>query len=180
MKKLILSLMAVAVLSACSTAPTAQQAQAERQENSAKLIEKNIPDWFIKAEQSPNAYRAIGDGVSGSIAGALSNARINAFEGICQESGAVARSQAKSYREDTESKSTASNTVATRVFCPDINISGAVVEKQQIIRDGSRFHAFVLVSLDKNQSSDRQVKSNRAQEFKELDQINQEYQSRNQ
>jgi predicted acyltransferase (DUF342 family) len=171
MSRLILVAAMVATLAACSSAPVSQQ------EQSAKLVEKTVPDWFLAASSTPTAYKSAGDGVSGSISGALGNARANAFEGICQAAGGVVRSQTKVFRQDTESKSSSVSTTAIRNFCPDVDVSGASVEKQLIVRDGERFRAFVLVSLDKGAASDKAVKTTAAQEFKELDQLNADHQA---
>ena len=141
------------------------------------MVEKNTPEWFLTAQQSPNAYKSVGDGASSSMSGALSNARTAAFEGICQSAGSIVRSQNKQFRQDTESNSTAMTTSVTRNFCPDVDVSGAVVEKQHIARDGARFRAWVLVSLDKGAANNKHVRSTAAQEFKELDQINEDYQA---
>lgn len=171
MSKLILSLAVVAALSACSSTPVS------RSEQSAKLVEKVVPAWFMEVTNSPIAYKSVGDGVSGSISGALGNARTNAFEGICQAAGGTVRSQTKVFRQDTESKSASISTTAIRNFCPDVDVSGATVEKQMIVRDGERFRAFVLVSLDKGAGFDKAARTNAGKEFKELDQLNSEYQT---
>lgn len=165
-------IVAAAALAACSSTP---KEGPDRQEASAKLVEKNIPDWFNTPSESSSAYKAVGDGVSGSLSGALSNARTAAFEGICQSAGSMVRSQNKQFRQDTGSASTSVNTSVTRNFCPDVDVSGAVVEKQQIFRDGSRFRAFVLVRLDKGASSAKAVNATADKEFKELDKLNAEF-----
>lgn len=170
--RLALSAVLVATLAACSSTPPVSQ-----QEQSAKLVEKVVPEWFLNASSTPTAYKSAGDGVSGSISGAIGNARANAFEGICQAAGGTVRSQTKIFRQDTESKSTSMSTTAIRNFCPDVDVSGASIEKQQVVRDGERFRAFVLVSLDKGAASDKHVRTTAAQEFKELDKLNAEVQS---
>jgi predicted acyltransferase (DUF342 family) len=166
MSRLIFSLAMVAALAACSSAPVSQQ------EQSAKLVEKVVPEWFLSASSTPSAYKSAGDGVSGSISGAIGNARANAFEGICQAAGGTVRSQTKIFRQDTETKSTSMSSTAIRNFCPDVDVSGASIEKQVVVRDGERFRAFVLVSLDKGAASDKAVRASAASEFKELDQLN--------
>lgn len=171
MSRLVLSLAMVAALAACSSAPVSQQ------ETSAKLVEKVVPEWFMNASSTPTAYKSAGDGVSGSISGAIGNARANAFEGICQAAGGTVRSQTKIFRQDTETKSSSVSTTAIRNFCPDVDVSGASIEKQQVVRDGERFRAFVLVSLDKGAASDKAVKTTAAQEFKELDALNADHQA---
>ena len=162
---------AAIALAACSTTKAP-----DPQEVSAKLVEKVAPDWFTAPPANNSAYQAVGDGVSASISGAVANARTSAFEGICQSAGGVVRSQSKQFRVDTDRSSSQVNTTATRNFCPDVDVSGAVVEKQHIVRDGARFRAFVLVSLDRGVSLTRGVRTQADAEFRELDQVNSEYQ----
>jgi hypothetical protein len=141
-----------------------------------------IPDWFVEVPKSSDTIYSVGDGVSSSMSGALGNARANAFEGICQSAGGTVRSQTKIFRQDTESSSTSLSTTAIRNLCPDVDVTGAVVEKRKVIQDGARFRAFVLVALpmgDKNvlartkQADKVQLKATQSSEeaFKELDQL---------
>lgn len=168
-----LAVIAAAVsLAACSTTKTADAEADAKQVASAQAVEKALPDWFLEVPKSSSAYKSVGDGVSGSVSGALGNARANAFEGICQAAGGKVRSQTKVFRQDTESDSKSISTTAIRNFCPDVDVSGATVEKQQVIRDGSRFRAFVLVSLDKGASTTKEVSATADKAFKELDDLN--------
>jgi hypothetical protein len=141
-----------------------------------------IPDWFVEVPKSSDTIYSVGDGVSSSMSGALGNARANAFEGICQSAGGTVRSQTKIFRQDTESSSTSLSTTAIRNLCPDVDVTGAVVEKRKVIQDGARFRAFVLVALpmgDKNvlartkQADKVQLKATQSsgEAFKELDQL---------
>jgi hypothetical protein len=141
-----------------------------------------VPEWFVEVPKSADTIYSVGDGVSSSMSGALSNARANAFEGICQSAGGTVRSQTKIFRQDTESASTSLSTTAIRNLCPDVDVTGAVVEKRKIMQDGARFRAFVLVALpvgDKNvlartkQADKLQLKSTQTSEeaFKELDNL---------
>jgi hypothetical protein len=190
----LLVLVAVAGLAACTTAPKADTA-AQIQPLPARPVQMTIapvnsvqntldqvPDWFVDVPKEAGVIHSVGDGVSGSISGALGNARANAFEGICQSAGGTVRSQTKIYRQDTETSSTSLSTTAIRNLCPDVDVTGATVEKRKVIQDGSRFRAFVLVSLpmgDKNTLA-RQKQADRvseraaggaAKEFKELDDL---------
>ena len=81
-----------------------------------KLIEKETPAWFLKPETNSSNHQAVGDGVSASMSGALSNARTAAFEGLCQSAGSVVRSQSKQFRQDTAQSSQQVNITATRNF----------------------------------------------------------------
>ena len=141
-----------------------------------------IPDWFVEVPKESGVIHSVGDGVSSSMSGALSNARANAYEGICQSAGGTVRSQTKVYRQDTEASSTSLTTTAIRNLCPDVDVTGATVEKRKIIQDGNRFRAFVLVSLPMGEKNvlARQKQADKiseraaggaAREFKELDEL---------
>ena len=194
MRKSLVSLSLIGVLTACSTVqpqtPVAPvqvmnpqpASPASRQEASVARAMDAIPDWFVEVPKSSDTIYSVGDGVSSSMSGALGNARANAFEGICQSAGGTVRSQTKIFRQDTESSSTSLSTTAIRNLCPDVDVTGAVVEKRKVIQDGARFRAFVLVALpmgDKNvlartkQADKVQLKATQSSEeaFKELDQL---------
>jgi hypothetical protein len=154
---------AVAMLTACGSTK-----EPNRQEESAKLIEKKAPDWALNPPVSTaTEYKALGEGVSSSMVNAVNNARASAFESICYAADSTVRSQTKSFRQDTESKSTAVTTTATRNICADIDVTGATIEKQFTFRDGERFRAFVLVTLDKGING-KQAKQMEG-EFQDLD-----------
>jgi hypothetical protein len=190
MKK-ILSIAAVALsLTACSTTKPAEPVVvapkavpiSSPQEAAAQRVIDNVPEWFIDVPKKDNVIFAVGDGVSGSLSGAIGNARANAFEGICQAAGGKVRSQTKVFRQDTETSSTSVTTTAIRSLCPDVDVTGAVVEKRQVIRDGNRFRAYVLVALPMGEANtlartkqadkiQEKALDAREREFKELDSI---------
>lgn len=181
MKKLVLVLAVGSLLTACGTTGT-QTAQQKYQAQQAQASVDNIPSWFTEVPKADDAIYAVGDAVSGSASGALSTARANAFEGICQTAGGKVRSQTKVYRVDTEKSSTSTSTTAIRNFCPDVDVTGASVTKTAFIQEGGRIRAFVQVKLpigDANvlartkqrEQMERQAVSNMKEEFKELDRI---------
>jgi len=152
------------------------------QEQAVRNAVSQIPDWFVEVPRVENTIHAGGDGVSGSISGAIAQARANAFEGICQAAGGKVRSQTKVFRTDTEKSSTSVSTTAIRNLCPDVDVTGAVVEKRKIIQDGSRFRAYLLVALPvgeanvlaRTKQADKMQElaiGNKEREFKELDQL---------
>ena len=157
MRKSLESLSLIAALTACGTTQPqtpvvqVQNAQplpaASPQVASVQRAMDAVPDWFMEVPKSADTIYSVGDGVSSSMSGALGNARANAFEGICQSAGGTVRSQTKIFRQDTESSSTSLSTTAIRNLCPDVDVTGAVVEKRKVIQDGARFRAFVLVAL---------------------------------
>lgn len=189
MKK-ILSIVAIcAVMTACSTTPPPApvavapvRMSVSPQEASAQRVIEAVPEWFLNVPKKDNVIYAVGDGFSGSLSGALGNARANAFEGICQSAGGTVRSQTKVFRQDTEQSSVSVSTTAIRNLCADIDVSGANVEKREVIRDGNRFHAYVLVAfplgeanvIARTKQADKLAEkalSAREREFKELDRV---------
>jgi len=188
-KSLVVVLGLAALVSACSTAqpvvaPVKAQAavQTSPQVASVQAAMDAIPDWFVEVPRVEGVIHSVGDGVSSSMSGALSNARANAYEGICQSAGGTVRSQTKVYRQDTESASTSMTTTAIRNLCPDVDVTGATVEKRKIIQDGNRFRAFVLVGLPMGEKNTlartkqankiaERAAGNATREFKELDEL---------
>ena len=188
-KSLVVILGLAALVSACSTAqPVATPVKVAAPEpispqmTSVQRAMDAIPDWFVEVPKESGVIHSVGDGVSSSMSGALSNARANAYEGICQSAGGTVRSQTKVYRQDTEASSTSLTTTAIRNLCPDVDVTGATVEKRKIIQDGNRFRAFVLVSLPMGEKNvlARQKQADKiseraaggaAREFKELDEL---------
>lgn len=181
MKKLLLVLALGSMVSACSTTGP-QTAQQKIQAQRAQASVDNIPSWFTEVPKADDAIYAVGDAVSGSASGAMSTARANAFEGICQTAGGKVRSQTKVYRVDTEKSSTSTSTTAIRNFCPDVDVTGATVTKTAFVQEGGRIRAFVQVKLPIGESNvlattkhrnqlERQAVGNMKEEFKELDRI---------
>lgn len=191
MKKLLV-IAAGALLTACGTTQTVTQTAPQPQvarpvqvspgEASAQRVIDNVPEWFVDVPKKDNVIYAVGDGVSGSLSGAIGNARANAFEGICQSAGGRVRSQTKVYRQDTERSSVSVTTTAIRNICPDVDVTGANVEKRSVIRDGDRYRAFVLVALPVGEANvlartkqadklQERAISNKEQEFRELDRL---------
>lgn len=150
MKQFILAGVALAVLAGCSTTDKYEkraEVDRERREKAADRVIDSAPDWFTKPPVSKDAVYAVGDSYGGTLSGAISNARANAFEGICQASGGTVRSQTKVYRQDTQDASTGLTTTAIRNMCPDVDVTGAEVNNHKVIRVGDRFHAYVLVAM---------------------------------
>lgn len=190
MKKVLVAL-AVSSLAACSTVqpqpqattvapPVAPVVVAPLQELAVARTINQLPDWFVDVPKVENTIHAVGDGVSGSVSGAIAQARANAFEGICQAAGGKISSQTKIFRQDTEKSSTSYSTTAIRNLCPGVDVTGAVVEKRKIVQDGSRYRAFVLVALPVGEANklarqkhsdkmDELSLTNKEREFKELD-----------
>ena len=152
------------------------------QEQLVQNAVNQIPKWFVEVPRVENTIHAVGDGVSGSISGAIAQARGNAFEGICQAAGGRVRSQTKVFRQDTEKSSTSVTTTAIRNLCPDVDVTGAVVENRKVVQDGNRFRAYLLVALPvgeanvlaRTKQADKMQElaiGNKEHEFKELDRL---------
>jgi predicted acyltransferase (DUF342 family) len=186
MKKVLLVLSIGVLLTACSSNKDiySQRAAAERERQEAAVdrVLDQMPKWFVEVPKSKDALYAAGDGVSGSLSGALGNARANAFETICQSAGGTVRSQTKVFRTDTEKSSQSVTTTAIRNMCPDVDVTGAEIKDHKIIRDGNRYRAYVLVALPlgdanvlaRTKESDRLARgamSERDKAFKELDAV---------
>lgn len=184
MRKLLVGI-AVASLAACSSTkpqpePMVMQPAAVQVQPVASM--SSVPSWFLEVPKNDDYIYAVGDGVSGSVSGALGNARANAFEGICQGAGGTVRSQTKIFRQDTETSSSSISTTAIRNLCADVSVAGATVDKSSVVVENNRYHAYVLVALplgDKNKVTKAQreranvneVKTNAEREFKELDNL---------
>lgn len=185
MRKIFVALAIVSTLTACSTAQVQPVAVAPMQPVVVSPTQNaldQMPTWFTEVPKTEGVIHAVGDGVSGSLSGALGNARANAFEGICQAAGGTVRSQTKIYRQDTEASSTSMSTTAIRNLCPDVDVTGAVVEKRKIIQEGNRFRAYVLVGLPMGEKNtlarqkqidkvSERAAGNADKEFKELDRL---------
>ena len=83
MRKLMM-VVAVASLAACSSTKPQSVAQPMPQTVPVQLVQQasmtTIPDWFTNVPKSEDALYSVGDGVSGSLSGALGNARANRSE----------------------------------------------------------------------------------------------------
>jgi predicted acyltransferase (DUF342 family) len=182
MKKLLVAVACSSLLAACgSTSGTKQVELKQINQNGNSIM--TIPEWFSNVpENTDDIIFAVGDGVSASASGAISNARASAFEGICQTVGGKVRSQTKVFRHDTETASSSVTTTAIRNICPDVDVTGAAVVQQAMVQDGRRIRAYVLVGLplgDKNKlaqikqnyRTQKTTEANRDAEFKELDTI---------
>lgn len=186
MKRLILVTAIGAVLAGCSTTDVYEkraEAARERQEAAVDRAIDQAPKWMTELPKSKDAVFAAGTAVSGDYNMAVGIARTNAFEGICMAAGGKVKSQTKVFRTDTERSSTQLNTTAIKSMCPNVDITGAEIAKDgiKVIRDGTRFRAYVLVALpmgDANtlattKEANRQARravGQRDAEFRELDQ----------
>lgn len=167
-------------LPAVAQTPPAPAVVYPPQEQAVRQTINQIPDWFVDVPKVEDTIHAVGDGVSGSVSGAIAQARANAFEGICQAAGGKVSSQTKIFRQDTEKSSTSYSTTAIRNLCPSVDVTGATVEKRKIVQDGNRYRAFVLVALPVGEANklarqkhsdkmDELSLTNKEREFKELD-----------
>jgi len=183
MKRLVLVTAIGAILTGCGTTDIYEkraEAARDRQERAVDRALDQAPKWMTELPKSKDAVFASGTASSGDYNMALGIARTNAFEGICMAAGGEVKSQTKVFRTDTEKSSTALNTTAIKSMCPKVDITGAEVKDTKMVRDGTRFRAYVLVALPMGEANTlattkeanrqaRRAMSQRDQEFRELD-----------
>jgi hypothetical protein len=183
MKRLILVTAIGAVLTGCGTTDIYEkraEAARERQERAVDRVLDQAPKWMAELPKSKDAVYASGTAASGDYNMALGVARTNAFEGICMAAGGEVKSQTKVFRTDTERTSTQLNTTAIKSMCPSVDITGAEVKDSKMIREGTRFRAYVLVALPMGEANTlattkeanrqaRRAVGQRDAEFRELD-----------
>lgn len=183
MKKLALAVLLGSMLAGCSTTDVYEkraEAARERQEKAVDRALDQAPKWMTDLPKSKDAVFASGTASSGDYNMALGIARTNAFEGICMAAGGEVSSQTKVFRTDTERSSTTLNTTAIKSMCPKVDITGAEVKDTKMVRDGTRFRAYVLVALPMGEANTlattkevnrqaRRAMGQRDREFRELD-----------
>ena len=151
MKKVLLLIPIVAVITACST-PSEQFDR--RAHESVKIHEKRVeraidqaPKWMLELPKSTSATYENGSAVSADMGMAVHKAKITAFGKICMAAGGRVDQQSKMFRTDTETASTEFTEMAVRTMCPGVDITGVEMVETKLIAEGSRFRAYVLMAL---------------------------------
>jgi hypothetical protein len=185
MKKTLLLIPVVAMLTACGTTdPMSKRADQER-ERRVKLVERSIdkaPKWMTAPPVSNSAVYAAGTSVSSDYSMAISKAKADAYGKICMSVGGTASQQTKIYRSDNEIAGTEFSEMALKTSCKTVDLTGVEVPKDGIkmIPEGGRYRAYVLVVMPtgdanilkraKEAAQQRELMSKRAPEaLKELD-----------
>lgn len=184
MKKALILIPIVALLTACgSTDPYGKRADAER-ERMDKRVERTIdkaPDWMIKVPTSKSAIYSAGTSSSGDYSMALHKAKAEAYGKICMTAGGSASQRTKIYKADSGSTTSEVSEMVIRTACKEVDITGVEVADKKIINEGSGYYrAYVLVALPtgdanvlkraKDQQRVNELAAQRAPDaFKELD-----------
>lgn len=186
MKKSLVLIPIIAVLSACSTSdPYQRRADAERGRQE-KYVERTIdkaPKWMTELPKSTNAVFENGTAVSSDFSMADSKAKAMAFGKICMAAGGTASQQTKIYRTDSENASTELSELAIRSSCNSVDLTGVEIREIKRIQEGPRYRTYVLVALPtgdanilrraKESQRQREIAAGRAPEaFKELEKSN--------
>ena len=185
MKKLLILIPFIALLTACGTSkdPYERRADAERERNekyASRMIDQS-PEWMIKTPTSNSAVYASGTSVSRDYNMAFTKAKHFAYAKICMSAGGTMDQRTKMYLADTETGSTELSETVIRSSCKGVDITGVETADRKVINEGGRYRAYVLVVLPtgdanvlrkaKDASRAREVAVKRAPEaFKELDQ----------
>ena len=150
--KLFIALVAVAALSACSSAPKetydrrAYEAEQKREQYAERAIDK-APKWMTELPKSNAAVYANGTAVSGDFSMADEKAKTIAFGKICMAAGGEVDKNSRMFRADVGEQSVENSSVAIRSMCRTVDVTGAEVVEIKRLSEGSRFRSYVLVAL---------------------------------
>lgn len=185
MKKLLLLIPMLALLTACGTSkdPYERRADAERerQERYVERVIDKAPKWMLDTPISNSAVFAAGTSASGDYSMAFQKAKADAYGKICMAAGGTASQRTKVYKADSEVASSEMSEMILRTSCNRVDLTGVEIKERKVISEGNRFRAYVLVALPtgdanilrkaKESAKAREEMAKRAPEaFKELDQ----------
>ena len=184
MKKILLLVPIVAILTACGTTRDAyeRRADAER-ERQEKYVERTIdkaPKWMIETPISNSAVFAAGTSASGDYSMAMQKAKADAYGKICMSAGGTASQRTKVYKADTATSSSEMSEMILRTSCQEVDLTGVEVKEKKIISEGTRYRAYVLVALPTGDANilrkakeqaklNEQIAKRAPEAFKELD-----------
>lgn len=182
MKKALLVLPIVAMLTACGTTDPYSKRAAQEQKRQSQNIERSIdkaPKWMFNLPVSNSAVYETGTAVSGDWMMADAKAKATAYGKICMMAGGTASQQTKVFRTDSESTSTELSEQAIKTSCRSVDLTGVEVKEHKVVAEGSRYRTYVLVVLPtgdanllrkyKDAQAQRAMAAQRAPEaFKEL------------
>lgn len=184
MKKFLLLIPVLALLTACGTSkdPYERRADAERerQERYVERVIDKAPKWMLDTPISNSAVFAAGTSTSSDYSMAFQKAKADAYGKICMAAGGTASQRTKVYKADTESASSEMSEMILRTSCNRVDLTGVEIKERKVISEGNRFRAYVLVALPtgdanilrkaKEAAKVREEMAKRAPEaFKELD-----------
>jgi 3D (Asp-Asp-Asp) domain-containing protein len=183
MKKILMFVPLIAMLTACGTTdPYAKRADQER-ERQERYVERSIdkaPKWMFEMPKSTSAVYSNGTNTSSSWEMALHKAKADAYGKICMTAGGTTSQQTKIYRADQGKTSSEVSEMVIRASCKEVDITGVEVAEKKIMQEGSQYRAYVLIALPtgdanvlkraKDQQRVNEMAARRAPEaFKELD-----------
>lgn len=186
MKKILLLLPLVALITACGTTRDAyeRRADAERElriKTQERILDK-APSWYNNTPISNSAVYESGFGSSFNMADADAYAKNDAYGKICMAAGGKTSQQTKTYSTESESARSQYNERVTKSFCPGVDLTGIEQKEiKRIVTPNGKVNTYVLVVLPtgdanvlrraKEQSKLNEIAAKRAPEaFKELDQ----------
>lgn len=183
MKKILLTLPAIAVLVACGTSEPYQKRAEQERDRQERYVERAIdkaPKWMVDLPKSNSAVYENGTATSADMAMSVTKAKTIAFGKVCMAAGGKVNQQSKIYKTDSENTSTEFSEVAIKAFCPGVDITGVEMVETKMIAEGTRFRSYVLVALptgdanrlskEKDSREQRKIASQRSREaFRELD-----------
>lgn len=185
MRKFLVLIPLIALLTACGTTRDAYErradAERERQEKYVKRSIDQAPNWMLETPISDSAVYASGTSASGDYNMAFHKAKTYAYAKICMSAGGTVDQRSKIYRADTETASTEMSELVIRSNCKGVDVTGVEVKERKMVAEGNRYRAYVLVVLPtgdanvlrkaKEQAKLQEAAAKRAPEaFKELDQ----------
>lgn len=142
-------IVAVGLLSACSSDPYLERAKYHR-EQQTKAVETTLdeaPDWMTDYPKSEAAIYSSGTASSGDYSMALHKAKADAFGKICMTAGGTTSQRTKIYKMDTAENSSEISEMILRTACKEVDVTGAEVAEKLIIQQQNRFRAYVLIAL---------------------------------
>jgi hypothetical protein len=184
MKKLLLLVPVIAILTACGTTKDAYERRADNErERQERYVEKAIdkaPKWMFNPPISNSAVYEAGTAVSQDFSMADIKAKADAYGKICMAAGGTASQRTKVYRTDSDKASTEFSEMALRTSCKEVDLTGVEVKEVKRVAEGTRFRTYVLVALPtgdanilrraKEEAKQRQLAAGRQEQaFKELD-----------
>lgn len=184
MKKFLMIVPMVAMLSACGTtdrfSKIAEQEREARIQTQEKIVDKT-PDWYNKLPESSSAVYEAGYGASFNLSDADAYAKNDAYGKLCMTAGGKTSQMTKTYSSEGENSRTQINERATKSFCPNVDLTGVQqAQVKRFVTPNGKVNTYILVVLPtgdanilrkaKEAHAERELAMKRAPEaFKELD-----------
>lgn len=177
MKKLVFSLLAASVLTACGTTNVYDKRTESERERETKYAERAIdkaPKWMSQLPESDNAVYANGSAISRDMSMSTIKAKALAYSKICMAAGGTVDQQTRVYMNDNESAGTEMSETAIRSMCKTVDITGVETVEVKTIAEGPRFRSYVLVALPTGDANRLQVRKDRLESQRQTKRRSQE------